>query len=86
MKHFMFDVLRELLGVVKVVGANVDMTCHWSVKLWFLTVIIDVKMSWMSLYISYLMTMSCVRESLRLLTQGGQFAGDVEDEVSVGHS
>ena len=39
MKNFMFDVLCEFLGIVEVVGADVDMTRYWSVQVWFLTVI-----------------------------------------------
>ena len=41
MKNFMFDVFCEFLGIVEVVWTNVDVTCHWSVKIRFLTKIKD---------------------------------------------
>ena len=41
MKNFMLDVFCEFLGIVEVVWANVDVTCHWFVKIRFLTKIKD---------------------------------------------
>ena len=41
MENFMLYIFCEFLGIVEVVWTNVDVTCHWSVKIRFLTKIIN---------------------------------------------